>query len=123
MGSGKKYRHPDGFDISFAPGLVIATNDDGESLPIPIGLHGFLKPADQRSAIDDDAVKVAEKAGAGIAMAYLKVLLASKTPDERLTAMQTAVLELQRLPHPKPAAGGFGMAMVDVLERGLGLSK
>lgn len=123
MGGVTTYRHPDGFDISFAPGLVIATNGAGESIPIPIGLHGLLKPADQLSAISDDAAEVAEKAGAGIAMAYLKVLLASKTPDERMVAMQTAVLELQRHPHPKPAAGGFGMALVDVLERGLGLSK
>ena len=123
MGSVKTYRHPDGFDISFAPGLVIATNDAGESIPIPIGLHGLLKPADQLSAISDDAAELAEQAGAGIAMAYLKEMLAAKTPGARMEAMHAAVLELQRHPHPKPAAGGFGMALVDVLERGLGLFK
>jgi len=123
MGSAKTYRHPDGFDIGFAPGLVIATNDDGESIPIPIGMLRFLKPADQRSAVGDDVVEVAEQAGACIAMDYLKEMLAAKTPGERMAAMQTAVLELQRQPHPKPSAGGFGMALVDVLERGLGVSK
>ncbi len=40
------------------------------------------------------------------------------TPDEaqRVPILQTALLELQRLPHPKEAAGGFAAVLVALMQ-------
>ena len=50
-------------------------------------------------------------------------VLAGKTQGERLRAIQSAVLYLQRLAHPKRAAGGFAGVLVNVFERGLEVCK
>ncbi|WP_096697781.1 hypothetical protein [Polaromonas sp. AER18D-145] len=123
MSSTQIYRHPDGFDISFAPGLLNVTNDDGDSVAVPIGLLGITKRVGKLNAIGDDAVNLAEQAGAGIAIDYLNAMLATRAQVERVAAMQTAILDLQRLPHPGHAARGAAAAMLNVLKRGLGLSK
>jgi hypothetical protein len=46
-------------------------------------------------------------------------MLASNTQAEHCIALTAALLDLQRLPHPDRAAGGFAVAMVNVLEIGL----
>ncbi|MDP1999606.1 MAG: hypothetical protein Q8K22_08440 [Rhodoferax sp.] len=61
----------------------------------------------------------AEQAGHAIASNCLDAMLKSDSQAENGKALQTALLELQRLPHPKRAAGGFTMALVNVLEVGL----
>ena len=67
--------------------------------------------------------QLAEQAGGALAMDCLDDMLAAKTQGLRVATLQTAILDLQRLPHPKRAAGGFAVALVNALERGLGLSK
>ena len=66
---------------------------------------------------------LAEQAGAGIGIDCLNAVLAEATQAKRVRAIQSAVLDLQRLAHPRRAAAGFSVALVNVLERGLGLSK
>ena len=64
----------------------------------------------------------AEQAGSAIATNCLNAILNATSQAESVAALQTALLDLQRLPHPKRAAGGFAVALVAVLERGVGAS-
>lgn len=117
------YNHPDGFTLAFNDNALTATDDDGKSVSLPIAPHGLLELAAEFVAIANDAGNLAEQAGGGIGIDLLNAILAVKTQGERVRAIQSAVLDLQRLPHPKRAAGGFSAALVNVLERGLGLCK
>lgn len=71
------------------------------------------------NAIGHDAGNLAEQAGAGIGLDCLNTVLAVDTQGERIRAIQSAVLELQRLAHPERAAAGFAVTLVNALERGL----
>ena len=117
------YNHPDGFTLAFNDNALTATDDDGKAVSLPIGPLGLLELAAEFIAIANDAGNLAEQAGGGIGIDCLNAILAAKTQGERVRAIQSAVLDLQRLPHPKRAAGGFSVALVNVLERGLGLCK
>ena len=117
------YRHPDGFTLAFNDNALIATDDDGKTVSLPIGPLGLVKLADELNAIGNDAGNLAEQAGAGIGLDCLNVILAAEIQGERIRAIQSAVLELQRLAHPERAAGGFSGVLVNVLERGLELDK
>lgn len=64
----------------------------------------------------------AEQAGSAIATNCLTTILNASSQAASMAALQTALLDLQRLPHPKRAAGGFAVALVAVLERGIGAS-
>ncbi len=64
----------------------------------------------------------AEQAGSAIATNCLNDILNAPSQAVSVTTLQTALLDLQRLPHPKRAAGGFAVALVAVLERGIGAS-
>ncbi len=117
------YSHPDGFTLAFTDHTLIATDDDGKTVSLPIGPLGLVDLAEELNAIANDAGNLAEQAGGGVGIDCLNAILAAKTQGERARAIQSAVLDLQRLPHPKRAAGGFSVALVNVLERGLGLCK
>lgn len=60
-----------------------------------------------------------EHAGSAIGGNCLDRMLNSARQAESGEVLQTALLELQRLPHPKRAAGGFTAALVGVIEVGL----
>lgn len=111
------YNHPDGFTLAFNEGALTATDDDGKSVSLPIGPAGLVKIAKELNAIGNDAGNLAEQAGGRIGHDCLTAMLAAKSQGECVSAIQSAVLDLQRLPHPKRAAAGFSR----VLERGLGL--
>lgn len=113
------YSHPDGFTLAFNDNALTATDDDGKSVSLPIGPLGLVELAAELNAIGSDAGNVAEQAGAGIGIDCLNAVLAGATQGERLRAIQSAVLDLQRLAHPRRAAGGFAGVLVNVLERGL----
>ena len=113
------YSHPDGFTLAFNDHTLTATDDDGKTVCLPIGPHGLLELAAELNAIGNDAGNRAEQAGAGIGIDCLNAVLAGTSQGERLSAIQSAVLDLQRLAHPKRAAGGFAGAVVNVLEIGL----
>ena len=71
------------------------------------------------NAIGHDAEDLAEQTGANIGLDCLNAILAADTQGERVRAIQSAVLELQRLAHPERAAAGFAVTLVNALERGL----
>jgi hypothetical protein len=62
---------------------------------------------------------LAEQAGGGIGLDLLNAILAAKNQGERSIEIQSAILKLQALPHPRRAAGGFAVALVNVLEVGI----
>ena len=117
------YSHPDGFTPTFNDYTLIATDDDGNTVLLPIGPLGLVELAAELDTIGNDAGNLAEQAGAGIGIDCLNAVLAGATQAKRVRAIQSAVLDLQRLAHPRRAAAGFSVALVNVLERGLGLSK
>ena len=61
----------------------------------------------------------AEQAGAAIGLDLLDALMAADTQGLRARLIQTATLNLAKLQHPDRAAGGFAVALVNVLEIGL----
>ena len=117
------YSHPDGFTLAFNDHTLIATDDDGNTVSLPIGPLGLVELAAELDTIGNDAGNLAEQAGAGIGIDCLNAVLSAATQGKRLRAIQSAVLDLQRLAHPRRAAAGFSVALVNVLERGLGLCK
>ena len=66
---------------------------------------------------------LSEQHGSAIAESCLRAILAAPDQAARGDILQSSLLELQRLPHPKRAAGGFTVTMVNVIERGLGVAK
>lgn len=64
---------------------------------------------------------LAEQAGSAIASNCLTDILNAPSQAVSVTALQTALLDLQRLPHPDRAAGGFAVALIAHLERGMGV--
>ena len=121
--SNQIYQHPDGFTLAFNDNVLTATDDEGNTVSLPIGPMGLVELAAELDTIGNDAGNLAEQAGAGIGIDCLNAVLAGATQGKRVRAIQSAVLDLQRLAHPKRAAAGFAVALVNVLERGLGLSK
>ena len=117
------YSHPDGFTLAFNDHTLIANDDDGNTVCLPIGPLGLVELAAELDTIGNDAGNLAEQAGAGIGIDCLNAVLTGATQAKRVRAIQSAVLDLQRLAHPRRAAAGFAMALVNVFERGLGLSK
>ena len=117
------YSHPDGFTLAFDDHTLIATDDDGNTVSLPIGPLGLVELAAELDTIGNDAGNLAEQAGAGIGIDCLNAVLTGTTQGKRARAIQSAVLDLQRLAHPSRAAAGFSVALVNVLERGLGLCK
>ena len=121
--SNQIYQHPDGFTLAFNDNVLTATDDEGNTVSLPIGPMGLVELAAELDTIGNDAGNLAEQAGAHIGIDCLNAVLTGATQGKRVRAIQSAVLDLQRLAHPKRAAAGFAVALVNVLERGLGLSK
>lgn len=65
---------------------------------------------------------LAEQAGNAIADICLSAMLNAPNQAESVTALQTALLDLQRLPHPKRATAGFAIGLIAHLELGIGAS-
>ncbi len=65
------------------------------------------------------AADLAEQAAHSIASNCLQAMLSSASQAFSGEAHKTALLDLQRLPHPKRAAGGVIAALVNVIEVGL----
>ena len=71
------------------------------------------------SRVTYTAAECAEQAGSLIASNFLNAILNAHSQAESMAALHKALLDLQRLPHHKRAAGGFAVALVNVLEIGL----
>lgn len=113
------YRHPDGFEMTYGDHELTATDDDGNSVRLPIGVLGLAELAEKLTAIASDAGSRSEQLGSAAAIDCLNELLATDSASERITTIQSAILSLQSAAHPERAAGGFAVALESVIERGL----
>ena len=113
------YRHPDGFELTYGEHELTATDDDGNSVRLPIGLPKIAELAEKLAAIASDAGNQSERLGSAAAIDCLNELLATDSASERIKAIQAAILSLHSATHPERAAGGFAVVLESVIERGL----
>lgn len=113
------YRHPDGFELTYGEHELTATDDDGNSVRLPIGLPKMAELAEKLAAIASDAGNQSEQYGSAAAIDCLNELLATDSASERIDTIQSAILSLQNAAHPERAAGGFAVVLESVIERGL----
>ena len=113
------YRHPDGFELTYGAHELTATDDDGNSVRLPIGPLGLAELAEKLAAIANDPGNQSEQYGSAAAIDCINELLLTDSASGRITTIQNAVLSLQNAAHPERAAGGFAVVMENVIERGL----
>ena len=113
------YSHPDGFTLAFNDHTLIATDDNGKTVSLPIGPLGLVELAAELNAIGNDGGNLAEQAGNAAGIDCLNELLATDNQGERIRIIQNAITGLQNTTHPERAAGGFAVALESVIERGL----
>jgi hypothetical protein len=65
------------------------------------------------------AADIAEQAGAAIAHTALNAMLAVDTQAKHYAILKAAIRDITKLQHPDRAAGGFALALVNVIEVGL----
>ena len=80
---------------------------------------GAREFTDYSGALAYTAADCAEQAGHAIGANCLDAILAGRSQAEAVTVLQAALTDLQALDHPDRAAGGFAVAMVNVIEIGL----
>lgn len=119
------YQHPDGHSIDLTPGFLSVTNtDSGDTVSLPITGAGLRELGEYMiRASEFTAADCAEQAGSAIAINCLNDILNSPSQAVSVTALQNALLDLQRLPHQERAAGGFAVALVNSIEQGLDAAK
>ena len=74
---------------------------------------------DNAPAIIYTPAQLAEHHGAQIAHDALEAMLAAPDQGKRMTILRKAIIAVSKTKHPKEAAGGFAVCMVNVIERGL----
>ena len=115
MSAARIYAHPDGPALTYSASELIATDENGNSVSLPIGSQGMLELV----ALANDGGNLAEQAGNAAAIDCLNELLATDNQGERIRIIQNAITGLQNTTHPERAAGGFAVALESVIERGL----
>jgi hypothetical protein len=117
------YKHPDGHEINPTPGYLTVTNADcADAVSVPIGGMGLRELGEHLISLSESsytAADCAEQAGHAIGTNCLNEILAGRSQAEAFTVLQAALVNLQALDHPDRAAGGFAVAMVNVIEIGL----
>ena len=113
------YRHPDGFELTYGAHELTATDDDGNSVRLPIGPLGLAELAEKLAAIANDPGNQSEQYGSAAAIDCINELLLTDSVSERVDTIQNAILSLQSAAHPERAAGGFAVVLENVIERGL----
>ena len=87
-----------------------------------MGATEFMSYTEAREALQDESLNeadCAERAGSALAEHALDVIRKSVKQSKSVWALENALLELHRLPHPQRAAGGFAVALVAYLEQGV----
>ena len=74
---------------------------------------------DDAPAIAYTSAQLAEHHGGQIAHDALEDMLAAPNQGKRMTILRKAISAVSKTKHPKQAAGGFAVCMVNVIERGL----
>lgn len=119
MSAATVYQHPDGPVLTYSASELTATDENGNSVRLPIGPLGLSVLAAELLALASDAGNLAEQHGSAAAIDCLNELLVTDSASERITLIQAAILSVQSATHPKRAAGGFAVVLENVIERGL----
>ena len=117
------YSHPDGFTLAFNDNTLIATDDNGKTVSLPIGPLGLVELGNDLLALaaEQEEKFTSERAGAGMGFDLINELLAvrGKPQAEAFRAIHDKLYALSKLEHFDSAAGGFAGAVVNVLEIGV----
>ena len=117
------YSHPDGFALAFNDHTLIATDEDGKTVSLPIGPLGLVELGNALLALaaEQEEKFTAERAGAAMANDLINELLAvqGQPQAEALRAIHAKLRALSKLEQFDAAAGGFAGAVVNVLEIGI----
>ena len=117
------YSHPDGFTLAFNDNTLIATDDNGKTVSLPIGRLGLVELGNDLLALaaEQEEKFTSERAGAGMGFDLINELLAvrGKPQAEAFRAIHDKLYALSKLEHFDSAAGGFAGAVVNVLEIGV----
>ena len=117
------YSHPDGFELAFHDNVLTATDDNDNSVSIPIGPLGLVELGNALLALAaaQEEKLTSEQAGAGMGLDLINELLAvrGKPQSEAFRAIRDKLHALSKLEDLESAAGGFAGAIVDVLQIGV----
>ena len=117
------YEHPDGFTLDFDDNSLIATDDDGKSVSLPIGPTGLkeLGNALLVLAAEQEDKFTSERAGAAMGFDLVDELFAlrGEPQAEAFHAIRKKLYALSKLEFFDSAAGGFAGAVVNVLKIGI----
>ena len=116
------YQHPDGCgEIFVGDGAITVCVESGVAVTLPIGPDGL---AALGAALLEHATTTAqeesERAGAALGTDLVKALFAlcGRPEYEAFRAVNEALRALVKLEHGDSAAGGFAVAIVNLLELG-----
>lgn len=117
------YKHPDGFTLGFSDNTLIATDDNGNTVSLPMGLAGLTELGNALLvlAAEQDEKFTSECAGALMGRDLINelLMLRGKPQCEAVQATHAKLHALSQLEHSGSAAGGFAGAVVNVLEIGI----
>lgn len=117
------YKHPDGFTLAFKSNALIATDDEGNNVSLPIGPPGLMELGNALLALaaEQDEKFTSERAGVVMGHDLMDELLTlrGKPQCEAFRAIQDELYPLSKLEQFDSAAGGFAGAVVNVLEVGI----
>ena len=113
------YDHPDGFTLTFDCNLLIATDNNGKAVFLPIGPLGLVELGDKLRAIGNAPEHLAEQVGRELAIDALNECQATDDQGERFDILRGALLCLPELPHHSRATSGFAAVIVNALEIGI----
>lgn len=127
MSGNQIYSHPDGFTLDFNDSTLIATDDEGKTVCLPIGEVGLTELGERMVSIGEAMINeqeekfTSERAGAAMGIDLINELLAvqDEPQAEAFRAIHDKLHALSKLEHFDSAAGGFAGAVVNVLQIGI----
>jgi hypothetical protein len=117
------YNHSNGFTLAFTGNSLIATDDDGKTVSLPIGPLALMELGNALLvlAAEQEEKFTSERAGAVMGFDLVDELFAlrGKPQAEAFRAIHDKLYALSKLENFDSAAGGFAGAVVNVLEVGI----
>ena len=117
------FQHPDGPALDFHNHTLIATDEDGKAVCLPIGPLGLVELGNALLALaaEQEEELTSERVGAGMGNDLINELLAVQGQPQReaFRALRDKLYALSKLEHFDSAAGGFAGAVVNVLQIGI----
>ena len=117
------YSHPDGPALAFDDHTLIATDEDGKAVCLPIGPIGLVELGHALLALaaEQEEKFTSERAGSAMGNDLINELLAvqGQPQAEAFRALRDKLYDLSKLEHFDAAAGGFAGAVVNVLQIGI----